>query len=82
VWLASRSAVPAGLEYPSQDGRRLGVPVERIALSDGDLSIGAWHGHPGLCDGFHDDEAAHRWTDGLSRLPEALLRPFAGAFAL
>jgi hypothetical protein len=31
-----------------------------------------------LTDGFHDDEAAHRWTDGLARLPEALLLPFAG----
>ncbi len=82
VWLASRSVVPAEVECPTQDERRLGVSVERITLSDGDLSIEAWHGHRGLCDGFYDDEATHRWTDGLSRLPEALLRPFAGAFTL
>jgi hypothetical protein len=29
--------------------RRLGVMVERIVLTDGDLSIEAWHGHAGLC---------------------------------
>ncbi len=82
VWLASRSVVPAEAEAASRDIRRLGVAVERLVLCDGDLSIEAWHAHPGLCDGFHDDEASHRWTDGLGRLPEALLRPFAAAFAL
>jgi Hint domain len=82
VWLASRNAVPAETQAGSRDGRRLGVAVERITLGDGDLSIEAWHGHAGLSDGFHHDEATHRWTDGLARLPEALLRPFAGEIAL
>ena len=76
VWLASHSAVPAEVEYPSQDIRRLGVPVERIALGDGDLSIEAWHGHAMLCQGFHEDETTHRWTDGLARVPDAWLRCF------
>ena len=62
----------------SSDHRRLGVAVERIVLNDADLAIELWHGHAGLTDGFHDDEAAHRWTDGLARLPEAILLPFAG----
>ncbi|HEV8680863.1 MAG TPA: hypothetical protein VGQ90_15920, partial [Stellaceae bacterium] len=39
-------------------------------------------GHAGLGDGFHDDEASHRWTDGMARLPEAWLRAFAGGFTL
>jgi len=82
VWLVSRSMVPAEAEAASRDIRRLGVAIERLVLCDGDLSIEAWHGHPGLDDGFHADEATHRWTDGLGRLPAALLRPFAGAFAL
>jgi Hint domain-containing protein len=82
VWLASRSVVPAETDAASRDIRRLGVAVERLVLCDGDLSIEAWHGHPGLYEGFHDDEATHRWTNGLGRLPEALLRLFDGAFAL
>jgi hypothetical protein len=32
--------------------------------------------------GFHADEDWHRWTNGLARLPDSLLRPFAGAFTL
>jgi VCBS repeat-containing protein len=78
VWLASRSAAPSDTEPMSSDHRRLGVAVERIVLNDADLAIELWHGHAGLTDGFHDDEAAHRWTDGLARLPEAILLPFAG----
>ena len=50
--------------------------------SDADLSIEAWHGHVLLADGFHEDEATHRWTDGRACLPDTLLRPFVGAFTL
>jgi Hint domain len=82
VWLASRSAVPAETMADSRDVRRLGVPIERIVLCDGDLAIEAWHGHRLLCEGFHQDEASHRWTDGMARLPDALLRPFAGPVTL
>jgi hypothetical protein len=82
VWLASRSTVPTEIDAASRDIRRLGVAVERIALNDADLSIEAWHGHAALCDGFHDDEGSHRWTDGLARLPEVLLRRFAGGVTL
>jgi len=82
VWLASRSTVPAEVDAASRDNRQLGVAVERIVLHDADLSIEAWHSHPKLCEGFHDDEASHRWSDGRARVPDALLRPFAGAFVL
>jgi hypothetical protein len=70
--------VPAETVADSRDIRPLGVPVERVVLSDANLSIEAWHGHEALCDGFHDDETTHRWTDGRARLPEAWLRPFSG----
>jgi Hint domain len=82
VWLASRSAVPAKTVADSRDLRRLGVPIEHIVLCDGDLAIEAWHGYGLLCEGFHQDEASHRWTDGRARLPNALLRPFAGPATL
>jgi hypothetical protein len=82
VWFASRSTVPAEIEAASRDIRQLGVAVEHIALRDVDLSIEVWHGHATLCEGFHGDEAAHRWTDGMARLPETWLHRFPGAFAL
>jgi hypothetical protein len=82
VSLASRSTVPAEVEAAGRDLRRLGVPVERIAFLDGDLSIEAWHGHAALCEGFHQDEGSHRWTDGLARLPESWLRSFSGGATL
>jgi hypothetical protein len=77
AWLASRSAIPAQVGAGSRDRRQLGVPVERLALYGTDLSIEMWHGHDALGEGFHCDERSHRWTDGLGRLPEILLRPFA-----
>ena len=77
AWLASRSAIPAQVEAGSRDRRRLGVPVARLALYGAALSIEMWHGHAALGEGFYHDERSHRWTDGLGRLPEILLRPFA-----
>jgi hypothetical protein len=82
ISLASRCTVPAEVEAGSLDHRRLGVAVERIALRDADLAIETWHNHAALREGFHEDEGSHRWTDGLAPLPEAWLRPFAGAFIL
>jgi hypothetical protein len=82
VWLASRSTVPAETAAATGDIRRLGVAVERIALHDAGLSIEAEHGHATLCEGFHEDEGSHRWTDGLARLPESWLRPFPGGATL
>ena len=82
VRLASRSAVPAEIAAASRDIRRLGVPVERLVMHDADLSIEASHSHSALREGFHEDEASHRWTDGLGCLPEAWLRSFSGGFTL
>jgi Hint domain len=80
--LASRSVVPAEIRADARDLRRLGVPIEHLILHDCDQWIEAGHGHKGLADGFHDDEATHRWTDGLARLPEAWLRSFPVPFTL
>src|SRR6266851_5525620 len=82
VWLGSRSTVPAEIAAESRDIRRLGVPVERIALSDGEMSVEISHSHAALRDGFHPDEGSHRWTDGLARLPESWLGVLAGDFTL
>ncbi|HEV8677950.1 MAG TPA: Hint domain-containing protein, partial [Stellaceae bacterium] len=82
VALASRSVAPAEVWAETRDRRRLGVPVERLVLDDGDLRIEAGHGHERLNDGFHADEPTHRWTDGLAHLPEAWLAAFPGAVTL
>jgi hypothetical protein len=78
MWLASRSAVPAEVEAASQDRRRLGVLVKRIMLREDDLRTEIGHAHSSLRDGFHEDEKGQRWTDGMARLPDELLRPFTG----
>jgi len=82
IWLASRSAVPAETEASSQDRRRLGVSVKRIVLREAGLRTAIGHAHPSLREGFHADESGHRWTDGMARLPEELLRPFAADVTL
>jgi len=82
VWLASRSTVPAETIAASCDIRRLGVAVERIVMRHADRVIEAWHSDAALCEGFHEDEASHRWTDGLARLPETWLQPFPGGATL
>jgi hypothetical protein len=78
IWLASRSAVPAEVEAASRDRRRLGIPVNRIVLRDDDLRTEIGHARSSLRDGFHEDEKGQRWTDGMARLPDELLRPFTG----
>jgi hypothetical protein len=65
-----------------QDWRRLGIPFERLVLCDSSLRIEIEHDFAGLRDGFHEDEGCHRWTDGLARLPDALLSHFAGEVTL
>jgi len=82
LWLASGSFVPSQRAPGSVDTRRLGVAVERIMLSDANLSIEAWHGLPALSEGVYDDEKTHRWTNGLARVPDVLIRPFPGGFTL
>jgi hypothetical protein len=82
VALASRRAVPAEVYPDSLDGRALGVPVERIILCGAGLRVEIGHDCPALGDGFHDDEAAHRWSDGRGLLPEGLVGCFSGAITI
>jgi hypothetical protein len=74
--------VPAEVYPFSLDGRLLGVPVERIVLCGGGLRVEIGHDSPALGNGFHDDEAAHRWSDGQGFLPEGFLASFAGDIAI
>ncbi len=76
--IASRSAVPAETEASSPDERALGVAVERIVLGGAGLRIEIGHDCPLLCEGFHQDEGSHRWSNGRGSLPERLLEPFTG----
>ena len=82
VSLESRATVPAKVEISPAHGRRLGVAVERIVLSDAGFCIEIGHASPTLSDGFHEPEGSHRWTDGSGRLPSGWLAAFAGDFIL
>ncbi|HEX3864938.1 MAG TPA: Hint domain-containing protein [Stellaceae bacterium] len=82
VWLCSQSLIPAESDPTSFDIRRLGVALQYLVLSDGDVSVEVRHSHPGFADGFHADENSHRWTDGRARIPRMLLSPFPGAVTL
>jgi hypothetical protein len=82
VALVSRSAVPAEVYPSSLDGRALGVPVERIVLCNAGLRAEIGHNSAALGDGFHDDEAAQRWSDGRGCLPEGILACFSGAITI
>jgi hypothetical protein len=61
----------------SLDPRRLGVPIEQIALSGAGMRIEIDPDCSGLRDGFHRDEGSHRWTDGFAKLPAGLIAHFA-----
>jgi len=78
VWLASRSSVPAETDAASTDRRRLGVCLHRVTLRDADFTFDVLPGNPHLCEGFHEKEGEHRWTDGMARLPGRVLALFAG----
>jgi hypothetical protein len=82
IWIGSHSFVPAERDAASRDTRRLGVPLVGIVLSDADRSIEAWHDNADFKEGFHTDEASHRWTNGSGRIPDALLCSFTGATIL
>ena len=82
VWLASRGAVPAEVQSPSRDLRRLGAPVDRLVLRGGGVRTEIGHEYPGLYNGFYENEEWCRWTGGTARLPGELLRAFDGELTL
>ena len=80
VIIASRSVVPRevfGDALP--DPRRLGVPVHLIVLR-GRMGppLEIEPDHPGLTDGFHQNEGTHRWTNGRGALPPQMLAQLVG----
>ena len=75
--LVSRSARPCDMKPWLDDGRHLGVAVERITLRQAGVEIVLSPDHPALRDGWWPAEQAGnrmwRWTDGSAALalPEA-----------
>src|SRR5258706_13522163 len=51
-------------------------------MFDADMLVDTGHSHAALCEGFHEDEETHRWTDGVARIPNRWISNFAGAFTL
>jgi hypothetical protein len=73
MWLISLSTVPAYVAASSRDIRRLGLPVECLALLDGECVSETWPADLALSEGFHQNEDTHCWTNGQARVPQ--LRP-------
>jgi hypothetical protein len=57
------------------DPRHLGVPVHRIVLKGAGAPVEIGPDHPGLTDGFHQDEGTHRWTNGRALFRWSCCRP-------
>ncbi|MGE0682349.1 MAG: Hint domain-containing protein [Candidatus Binatia bacterium] len=76
--LVSRTSVPADINPESRDRRSLGVRLTKIVLKSGGLTIEVRHDDPSLCDGFHQAEPRHRWTDGNATIPEQFLACLTG----
>ncbi len=75
IRIVSRAGVPAETDPGSEDRRRLGVRIGRIAMRAGARTIELAAGDPALREGFHPEERlggeTFRWTDGHARLPPA-----------
>jgi hypothetical protein len=82
VFIVSRGVVPARQDPANADIRRLGVSVVSLVLRDPRLEVRLQAQDRSLCDGFHEPEPGHRWTDGKARLPWTLLRMFPEPFRL
>jgi hypothetical protein len=82
IVIASRRAIPAQTAANSLDERRLGVAVERIALSGTGKQLAIGPECAALREGFHAAEVSHRWTDGYASLPPEALACFAGEVSI
>ena len=82
IWLASRCTVPAETDTTATDRRRLGVSVRRITVRDSETTVDVLPVSEQLCDGFHESEGGHRWTDGMARLPRQLLDAFDASLTI
>jgi len=83
ITIASRSVVPREvLGDALPDLRCLGVPVHRITLKGDGAPVEIGHDHPGLTNGFHQDEGTHRWTDGRGVIPPDVVPCSVGELTL
>ncbi len=85
--IRSKSFVPREIEADSGDGRRLGVPLRGLMMSDGISEARAIAIDDGcLVDGFSfvqsDSALIWRWTDGEAVLPASLWEGVRGSFFL
>lgn len=81
VRLVSRHAVPCETGLGG-DRRRLGFAVRQVTLRSRGLAITVGFDQPSLCEGFHEAEATHRWTNGDARLPSRVLQCFEDEFTV
>ena len=76
IRLVSRVGAPAEMEG-SIDRRVLGLPITRLVACafGGELELA--HDDGSLSEGFHFDEATHRWTNGDAPIPRPLVEHLA-----
>jgi hypothetical protein len=82
VRIMSRSGVPAEVDCASVESRRLGVNLRRLVLKNSNITVTVEHPHPWLIEGFHEAEAAHRWTDGEAHVPAAFFSGFTDSLTI
>lgn len=76
--IGSRSVTPADLNPQARDTRQLGVSLARVVLRSKGAQLEIGHDHSLLAEGFHADEASHRWTNGAGIIAAQLLGALAG----
>jgi hypothetical protein len=79
IVIRSRTFVPAEMTPDSTDQRVLGVSITKVVLRSDHQSTEIEHANALLSDGFHESEAAHRWTSGNASIPEKLIKTLADA---
>lgn len=72
IRIASRTNNPARVGSKRPDRRRFGVAINHLVLRSQDVSVRVRHSHPLLTQGFYEQGAALRWTDGDALIPKAL----------
>lgn len=79
ILLLSHAMIPADIDPASEDRRRLGLDIARLTIEAEDAEQQIMLDSPLLREGWHVNEANHRWTNGAALIPAAL---FEGASAL
>lgn len=79
ILLLSHAMIPADTDPASEDRRRLRLDIARLTIEAEDAEQQIMLDSPLLREGWHVNEANHRWTNGAALIPAAL---FEGASAL